>query len=129
MILDTSFLIDLMKNKQAALTKAQSLEYASFPVRTTTITVFELWQGLEDLQDEQKRTTLEHFLSGIGLLGFDLESAKQAGKIHAELRRKGEIIDAEDSMIAGIAQQHNEAVLTRNVKHFERIRGLKIEKY
>jgi len=31
-------------------------------------------------------------------------------------------------MIASIAMENNESILTRNTKHFERIHGLKIEK-
>ncbi len=129
MILDTSFIIDLMKNKSNALAKAQELDKSSSPVRSTVISVFELWQGLEDLQDKTKREKIEIFLSSVGLLSFDLHSAKKAGIIYAELERKGELIDSEDCMIAGIALFHGETLLTRNKKHFERIEDLKIEAY
>ena len=129
MILDTSFIIDLIKNRQNAIQKAQELEKTSTPIRTTTISVFELWQGLEDLQNKEKRERIDHFLSSIGLLSFDLPSAKRAGIIFSELERKGEMIEAEDCMIAGIAQWHNEPILTRNKKHFERIKGIQIQDY
>lgn len=129
MILDTSFIIDLLKNKTPALIKAHLLEKSSISVRTTTISVFELWQGVEDIQDDQKRELIEKFLSSVGLLSLDIESAKIAGTMYSELERKGEIIETEDCMIAGIAKHHGDAVLTRNVKHFERIKGIKIETY
>ncbi len=129
MILDTSFIIDLMKNKSNALAKAQELEKSSSPVRSTAISVFELWQGLEDIQNPDKKEKIEHFLSSIGLLSFDLYSAKKAGTIYAELERKGELIEPEDCMIAGITIFHGETLLTRNKQHFERIKSLKIEGY
>lgn len=129
MILDTCFIIDLLKNKTNALIKAHQLENSSEPVRTTTISVFELWQGLEDIQDEEKRERIEHFLSALGLLAFDVESAKIAGTIFSELERRGETIEAEDCMIAGIALYHREAILTRNTNHFQRIKGVAIEPY
>ena len=129
MILDTTFIIDLMKNRAPALVKAQELEKYYTPTLTTTISVFELWQGLEDIHNEEKEEQIERFLSSIGLLGFDLESAKLAGQIHAELERRGELIQAQDSMIAGIAQQHGEPILTRNVEHFRRIKGIMVETY
>lgn len=129
MILDTSFIIDLMKDKSNALTKAQELESSSLPVRTTSISVFELWQGLEDIDDQDKREKIEKFLSSIGLLVFDVHDAKKAGTIYAELRRKGEHIEPEDCMIAGITLSRGETLLTRNKRHFERIKELKIEGY
>ncbi len=129
MILDTSFLIDLFKNKPEALRKAQELDKTSQPIRTTSITVFELWQGLEDLQNPIKRNRMEQFLNSQGLLQFDIESAKKAGIIYAQLERRGEIIEEGDCMIAGIALHHNEPLLTRNTKHFQRIKGLKVVTY
>ncbi len=129
MILDTSFIIDLMKNKPGALIKAHQLEKSSTAVRTTTISVFELWQGAEDIQDNQKRVQIETFLSSVGLLSLDIESAKIAGTMYSELERKGEMIEAEDCLIAGIAKHHGDVILTRNIKHFERIPGIKMETY
>ncbi len=98
-------------------------------MRTTTISVFELWQGAEDIQDSQKRDKIEQFLSSVGLLPLDVESAKIAGTIYSDLERKGKLIEAEDCLIAGIAKHHNETVLTRNINHFERIKGIKLETY
>ena len=40
---------------------------------------------------------------------------------------KGEIIDIEDIMIGAIVIHNGERLVTRNKKHFERIRGLEIE--
>jgi predicted nucleic acid-binding protein len=44
------------------------------------------------------------------------------------LTKKGQRIDPEDTMIAGIAITNNKILVTRD-KHFDRINGLKIEKY
>lgn len=129
MILDTSFIIDLMKNKSNAIAKSRELEKSSLPIRSTSISVFELWQGLEDIEDTDKREKIERFLSSIGLLAFDLHDAKKAGTIYAELERKGELIEPEDCMIAGITLSRGETLLTRNKRHFERIKELKVEGY
>ncbi len=129
MILDISFIIDVLKNKPDALIKAAELEKSTLPVRSTTVSVFELWQGLEDIHDQDKFKKIETFLSSVGLLSFDLESAKIAGSTYAELKRKGELIEAEDCMIAGIALWHGDRILTRNVKHFGKIKHLLVETY
>ena len=63
------------------------------------------------------------------MLDLDKNSAILAAKIEADLRNNGEIIDVEDIMIAAISINNNETLVTRNKKHFERIKDLKIETY
>lgn len=70
--------------------------------------------------------TLE-MLRSISLLPFDLESCAEAGRIAAELRERGEALDARDAMIAGIVRRNGETLVTRNIRHFSRIDGLKVE--
>jgi len=91
--------------------------------------VFELWQGAEDISDKLKLEKIHSLLDSFGSFNLDVPSSKEAGSIHSELRKKGQVIDAADSMIAGIAKINNETILTRNIKHFSRISGLKVESY
>lgn len=125
MILDTTFLIDLFRGNKAAVEKAAELDKKEEPVFATALSVFELWQGLDA---KQKKAKVEQFVSAFGLLGFDVESAKKGGEIHAALAAGGIHIDPEDSMIAGVALHHAQAVLTRD-EHFSRIKGLRVELY
>lgn len=129
MILDTSFLIDILKNDAKAVQKSKELFSRGENIFITAISVFELWQGEEDLADEGKKRKILELLSSIGHLDFDFSSAKIGGKIYRGLRNKGQLVQAEDTMIAGIALQNNEVVLTRNIKDFSKIEGLRIENY
>jgi len=54
------------------------------------------------------------------------ESSKHAGKILADLEKKGEIIDFRDVLIASIAITTDTTLFTRNISHFERIEGIKL---
>lgn len=128
MILDTTFLIDVLKGVPTAAKKAEQLDKINMPALTTSVTVFELWQGVHDASKKEKERVLE-LLKGYGLYPLDFESAQYAGEIFDTLCRHGLEIDTEDCMIAGIARAHNEPVLTRNVAHFSRISGLRVEKY
>jgi predicted nucleic acid-binding protein len=38
-------------------------------------------------------------------------------------------VDPIDAQIAGIALQHDDIIVTRNIKHFERFKGLRVETY
>ncbi len=129
MILDTSFMIDLFRNKENAVNKAKELGAKNIALSTTTINIFELWQGSLDIKNKETKGKILEFLSSITIFPFDLESAKEAGTSYSDLRTKGMLIDPEDCMIASIAKTNNKILLTRNKKHFDRIAGLKIESY
>ena len=128
MILDTCFLIDLLKNNKDAVAKAQVLDETDTPSFATTVTVFELWQGVHDASEEERERVLT-LLSSVGIHVLDFEGAKQAGEIFDILRREGQKIEPEDCLIAGIARSHNEPVLTRNVKHFSLVKNMRYETY
>lgn len=127
-IVDTTFLIDLLRNVPSTVSRLKELEKQNEPIITTTITVFEVWKGT-DAEDAQKVNRILEMLNSIRVLPLDFKSAVEAGSIDRELSRKGISIDPEDSMIAGIAKVNNDSILTRNTKHFERIEGLSIEGY
>ncbi|MBI2565291.1 PIN domain-containing protein [Candidatus Woesearchaeota archaeon] len=129
MILETSFLIDLLRNDKAAVEKAKELMQKNISLFTTAVTVFEIWQGIYSIKDEKKLEKLNDFFSKRGLLDLDSESAKIGGKIRAKLKSEGREIDAEDCMIAGICIKHGKSILTRNVNHYSRIKNLVVESY
>lgn len=130
MILDSSFIIDLMNGLPGAVEKLKRLDQLKENCFITTPTIFELWSGItqSDKPEEEKRKVLDILESQL-ILNFDKPSAEEAGKIDGTLAKEGSSIDPEDSMIAGIAKLHNETVLTKNIKHFSRINNLKIESY
>lgn len=129
MILDTSFIIDLLKGSRSAVDKATELENSGKPMLATTISVFEIWQGADDIKNEGKKRRILDMMSSFGMLVLDFDSATEGGEIHGKLAKKGILIEPEDSMIAGIAKAHGETLLTKNTKHFSRIEGLRIETY
>jgi tRNA(fMet)-specific endonuclease VapC len=129
MILDTTFMIDLLRNDEKAVEKARELTQKNISLFTTAVTVFEIWQGVHGVKDEKKLEKLSNFFDEKALLDLDSESAKIGGKIKAELVAKGQEIDAEDCMIAGICIKNGKSVLTRNIKHYSRIRRLVVDGY
>ena len=128
MILDTSALIDLLRGNEMVIAKLKELEQQHIPLFLTSISVFELWQHA-DVYREKKLKKIHELLESLGVFIFDISAAKEAGSIHATLKEEGLIIDPEDSMIAGIVNINNETILTRNIKHFERIPHLRVESY
>ena len=128
MILDTSAIIDFFRGNAAIRTKLQALEEDGTVFSTTVISVVEMFRGI-DVSNREKVKELDEYFGGVELLALTPESAREAGIISSMLRGTGLLIEPEDCMIAGIAKTKGEPILTRNTKHFERIRGLKIETY
>ena len=130
MILDTTFVIDLMNNEKEAVEKLSTLSTKGESIFITSLTIFEVFRGVnrskKPVEERRKiNITLENQLT----LDFDDKSAEKAGEIDRELISEGKIIDPIDCMIAGIALVKKEKVLTRNIKDFSRISGLEVETY
>lgn len=128
MIFDTTFVIDILKGDSAAIAYLESLEKTSESRIVTAVTIHELWRGLGSINRKEQENILG-ILQALPVLPLDFESAKISGGIDRKLSDEGISIDPEDAMIAGIAIKHNQKLLTRNIKHFSRIRDLKVETY
>ena len=130
MIADTSFLIDIMKYDKDAIRKAEEIEKKGNTIAVTSISIFELFIGVSlSIKQDQDRNKINRILNGLSIISFDEDSAREAGKIYAQKRKNGAAIEPEDSMIAGICSRRNEILITRNIKHFSDIEGLRVESY
>ena len=130
MIADTSFLIDIMKSDKEAIKKAEEIEKKGNTIAVTSISIFELFVGVTlIIKQDRERNKINTILKGLPIISFDEDSAIEAGKILAQRRKDGSSIEPEDSMIAGICSKRNEILITRNIKHFNDIEGLRIESY
>lgn len=129
MILDTSFLIDVLRGRDEVTDWERKLDDTGGGI-VTAISVMELWEGihLADSTDAEQERVGE-LLRGLTHAALDQARAMAAGEINAKLLEDGESIDIEDVMIAAIALDLGEPLLTRNAQHFERVPGLKIETY
>lgn len=131
MILDSSFLIDLLRGKEEGVKqKARFLDQQFIVKAVTSISVMELWRGAlkKDVSEEEKQR-IKALVSSYTLYSFDEEAALHAAAIESDLSKSGEMIDMEDIMIAGIAKAKKESILTRNQKHFQKIKELQVETY
>jgi len=93
-----------------------------FPV----IALFELRYGFarSDRRAESDRLLAEFLAPGIAILPFEDEDAADAGDIRAHLESKGTPIGAYDCLIAAQARRRGAALVTLNVREFERVPGL-----
>lgn len=128
MLLDSTFLYDLVREASAAVEKLDALIEERTDVAVSTLTVFEVGIGLRG-DAEQYRERYQETLEGISTLPFGVREARNAVRIQHQLLDRGERIGAIDVLIAGTARSHGTSVLTRNVDEFERVGGLTVETY
>ncbi len=130
MIADTTFLIDVMRRDITAIEKGEQLEGVGVKVSITSVSIFELYVGLNmSTKPMEEKSKIDNILGNVIVNNLDFHSSCEAGEIFAEKKRRGLTIDPEDAMIAGICIANGEPLLTRNVNHFANIDGLIVESY
>ena len=130
MLADTRFIIDLMRQDENAVQKAKEFSDASLSVLVGTRTIFELYVGVGlSVRASEEKEKVPSLLKSLPNLPLDASSASKGGIIYALRIREGTKMDPEDAMLAGIAIQNNEPIITRNRRHFAGISDLKLEPY
>ncbi len=126
-VLDTTFLIDLLRGKKETL-KILNLKEA---LLTTQINMYEIIRGLflRGVSSSKMMEIIEMFES-IKVLPLDDNAILKSAEISASLIRNGLVISDCDCLMAGIAlSKGTDTIVTKNIKHLKRIKGLKIECY
>ena|SRR5271157_5902771 len=119
-----------MRADELAREKAEKLVGEGTPIMVGTPSIFELYVGVGlAIKSTEEREKVLEVLRSLTQLPLDALSATRAGTIYAQRVKEGVKIDPEDAMLAGIALENQQVVLTRNVKHFSGISGLKVEVY
>jgi predicted nucleic acid-binding protein len=132
--LDTSFLIDLLRETASgraggALDFIESLDEREI-LAVSTHVLCELRTGAElARQPVREHEVLDELLSGL-LVAFPGEAfAPLYGRLLASLRKSGQLVSSMDLLIATSALLDDAPLVTRNVKDFERIPGLRVLGY
>ena len=125
--LDTDLLVAVLRGNEAARDSVAALDESGRSA-TTSVNAFEIVYGAQRSarRSENLKEALR-LLDRLLVVPLDLPSARRAGEVAASLAVKGEGIDYRDSMIAGIALESELTLVTRNEKHFSRIKGLKLQ--
>ena len=121
-VADTDVLIDYLAGIEPGAGRvAYGIE--SGTLRTTAVTRFELLSGARTVRQE---AGIRDLLAAVPTLPLDGEAADRAALVRRELDKTGASVGMADSLIAGIALLHRAELLTRNRKHFERIKELRL---
>ena len=126
--LDTDILIGLLRDKQEAIAFIEANELAN-NLATTYINLFELYYGVMiSSSKEQNLAAVEKLSSRLRILNLSKSSVHEAGRIMAELTKEGNPVDFRDVFIGTIALTEGFSLKTNNLKHFKKIKNLRIIK-
>jgi len=129
-IIDSDILIGILRGEEDAAKTVRKLESENQRIGTTVINAYELLLGaLLHSKPEEKLPQAESLLNSLILYSLNPPSSWVAARISSKLLKRGEMIDFQDISIASIALTNNETLITRNLKHFRRIEGLKIKEW
>jgi len=127
-LLDTDTCVYLLNGNPSLKKKVEEVGVFSLAISNSVLA--ELYFGAynsKKAEDNLKRINL--FKKNLTILSDSEESALRFGKIKADLRSKGKIIEDFDILIASVAIVNSCILITNNTDHFERIDGLRIENW
>ena len=123
--LDTNTVIYFFKSQGRVAENL--LSTPSEEIALPSVVVYELELGIaKSSSPEKRRRQLAQLLASVSLLPFGLEEARLAGRLRARLELAGTPIGPSDTLIAATALAHGATLVTRNIREFERVDGLKL---
>lgn len=128
MILDRSFVLDLLDGDEGAVAKAEELERDGVTTKLPTMTILELYVGIGAAVDKDEERRIRRVIDPLPVVPLDEDVAIRAGRRIGELSASSFKREKGDAAIGATADVAGEPVLTRNVDDFERL-GFEVETY
>lgn len=130
MLLDTSFVIDVMRESNAEVegpATEQLRSLGSARLRSPLFALCELQAAVAAARDpERERARLEQAVQYIEIVYPGPGFATLYGQSAAELQRRGTPVPTMDLLIATISRAEAEPILTRDAEHFSRVPGVTV---
>lgn len=127
-LIDTDYVINLLKGRKEAITFFQSIGFTE-ELYISIITVAEVLEGIYNYKDSKSLKVFQDLLDEeFTILNIDLEVVKNYALLHGVLRKRGNLLDKFDLLIASTCLAYDQTLVTGNVKHFSRIPNLNIYK-
>jgi len=126
-LLDTDICIEILRKNEKVIKRRENTDEE---ISISFITVGELYYGAEkSTYAIENKKIIEEFLLTINVINSDNEIMMKFGEIKAELKTTNNQLPDADLLIAATTLTKTDKLVTGNIKHFERIKGLNIEKW
>ena len=130
-LLDTNILSEMVRREPHPKVLRRYRESPDAALFTSAICLEEMRFGCCAGPDTEFRwrKVQNPVLSRVAVLDFDHAVALCGGELRADWKRAGTPVDYADGLIAATALVAGMALVTRNVRHFDHIAGLKVENW
>lgn len=119
---DTDIVIDYLRGRNKNQEILPEL-IAKHNVYISPVSIYELYYGG---YYSGKVTPVDDVLAMITPFDWTAEDSRKAAQIHAALSKSGETLTIKDVFIAGLCLSRTVPLVTRNVSHFNKVRGLEV---
>lgn len=126
-LLDTDIIIDFFNKKEPGFSLIQKVSQNKLII--SVIGWIELCYGIEKIQHaKDRKKDLEGFIESLSIQIQPINEviASRFVRLKIELEKQGTLLTDFDIMIAATTIEHDAILVTRNIKHFQRIKELKI---
>jgi predicted nucleic acid-binding protein len=125
--LETSFVVDVLQGRKGARPVMEEIRDEKGRPTVTPVTASELWVGTY-FGSAAELEAAQDLLDSLAWLDFSRDCARRAGRLQADLVQDGSPLGIADCMIASMAMEHGETLVTRD-GDFERVPDLRLRTY
>jgi len=126
-LIDSDILIYFLKGKQEVVERISQIPIDDLYISRVNYTEL-IYGAYNSARIEQNLKVIEPFLDNFKILEFTKKSSLIFAKEKARLKKSGSIIADMDLMIASIAIENDCILISNNIKHFQRVQNLELEK-
>ena len=127
-LLDTDIVIYNLKGHSAVKKNLERNLHAALKI--SIVTLMELYYGAYKSQKVASNIgKIKRIEDAVEIIALGQESAEIFAMLKADLEKTGNPLDDFDLILAACALSHDLVLVTNNVKHFQRIQGLKFDNW
>ena len=128
-MLDTDTCAFIMRRtSEQLLARIQTVPLALLTM--SVVTLAELLYGVQvSSMKKANRVAVDALTRHMIVLDWTIAAAEHYAEIRADLKKRGQLIGANDLLIAAHARSLDFTVVTNNVKEFKRVRGLSVQNW
>ena len=127
--LDTNIITAFLKNDLRVVQRVSDYLELFEKLTINIISYYKILRGLKDLGNEEKLKRFEGFIQENELVSIRKETVEKAAEIYAYLKKEGNLIEDADILMASTAIVEDLVLITNNIKHFKRVKGLRIDNW
>lgn len=125
-LLDTDHCVALLRPHPLVQHRLDALEDED-EIYLSVVAAAELFYGAALTRNPQETISeIRDLFDRVAVLELDLAAAMRYGRVRADLRRRGTLIEDNDLHIANVALSRELTLLTHNREHYTRIEDLRL---